>query len=54
MSATKTVWPVACPEGSRDFIESQTLDDHEEELYEIMHQHFLKHLEPFATQASAS
>lgn len=27
MGATKTVWPVACPEGSRDFASSQTLDD---------------------------
>jgi hypothetical protein len=26
----------------------QTLNDHEEELYEIMHQHFLKHVRPFA------
>jgi hypothetical protein len=29
----------------------QTLGDHEEELYEIMHQHFLKHLEPLADPA---
>ncbi|MET0693993.1 MAG: tagaturonate epimerase family protein [Propionibacteriaceae bacterium] len=29
----------------------QTLDDHEEELYEIMHQHFLKHVRPFGSQA---
>ena len=27
MRTTKTVWPVACPEGSRDFAISQTLDD---------------------------
>jgi hypothetical protein len=25
--ATKTVWPVACPEGSRDFSTSETLED---------------------------
>ena len=29
----------------------QVLDDHEEELYEIMHQHFLKHVEPFGSRA---
>jgi hypothetical protein len=29
----------------------QTLTDHEEELYEIMHQHFSKHIEPFAHPA---
>ena len=28
----------------------QTLGDHEEELYEIMHQHFLKHVGPFGTR----
>jgi hypothetical protein len=28
----------------------QALDDHEEELYEIMHQHFVKHLAPFGTR----
>jgi hypothetical protein len=27
LRATKTVWPVACPEGSRDFASSQTLED---------------------------
>ena len=27
LRATKTVWPVACPEGSRDFSSSQTLED---------------------------
>jgi len=27
MRTTKTVWPVACPEGSRDFSSSQTLED---------------------------
>ncbi|MGH7625894.1 MAG: hypothetical protein ACREOJ_11355 [Gemmatimonadaceae bacterium] len=27
MRTTKTVWPVACPEGSRDYGSSQTLDD---------------------------
>ena len=29
MRATKTVWPVACPEGSRNFATSQTLEDPE-------------------------
>ena len=29
MRTTKTVWPLACPEGSRDFSSSQTLDDPE-------------------------
>lgn len=29
MRITKTVWPVACPEGSRNFYRSQTLDDAE-------------------------
>ena len=29
MRATKTVWPLACPEGSADFGESQTLEDPE-------------------------
>jgi hypothetical protein len=29
MRVTKTVWPVACPEGSRDFFESETLEDPE-------------------------
>ena len=29
----------------------QALDDHEEELYEIMHQHFVKHLAPFGTRS---
>jgi len=29
----------------------QALDDHEDELYEIMHQHFVKHLEPFGARA---
>ncbi|HEU0054300.1 MAG TPA: hypothetical protein VFQ39_14030 [Longimicrobium sp.] len=29
MRITKTVWPVACPEGSRDFSSSETLDDAE-------------------------
>ena len=24
---TKTVWPVGCPEGSRDYLESETLED---------------------------
>lgn len=28
----------------------QVLHDHEEELYEIMHQHFLMHLRPFGTR----
>lgn len=27
----------------------QTLHDHEEELYQTMHRHFVKHLEPFGT-----
>jgi hypothetical protein len=27
MRTTKTVWPLACPEGSSDFASSQTLDD---------------------------
>jgi hypothetical protein len=27
LNATKTVWPVGCPEGSRDYASSQTLDD---------------------------
>jgi len=27
MRTTKTVWPVGCPEGSRDFSESETLED---------------------------
>ena len=27
LRATKTVWPVSCPEGSRHFAGSQTLDD---------------------------
>lgn len=27
----------------------QTLDDHEEDLYEITHQDFLKHVMPFGT-----
>jgi hypothetical protein len=27
LRATKTVWPMACPEGSRDFAASQTLED---------------------------
>src|SRR5687768_16022988 len=27
MRTTKTVWPLACPEGSRDFGSSQTLED---------------------------
>ncbi|HMD33905.1 MAG TPA: hypothetical protein VKH42_03005, partial [Vicinamibacterales bacterium] len=27
MRATKTVWPLRCPEGSRDFAESDTLED---------------------------
>jgi hypothetical protein len=27
MRTTKTVWPLACPEGSRDFASSQTLED---------------------------
>ena len=27
MRTTKTVWPVSCPEGSRDFFAAQTLDD---------------------------
>ncbi|MEO8448397.1 MAG: hypothetical protein ABI647_01330 [Gemmatimonadota bacterium] len=27
MRTTKTVWPVGCPEGSRDFSSSETLDD---------------------------
>lgn len=27
MRATKTVWPLACPEGSKDFGSSQTLED---------------------------
>lgn len=27
LRTTKTVWPVGCPEGSRDFIESDTLED---------------------------
>jgi hypothetical protein len=26
------------------------LDDHEDELYEIMHQHFVKHVGPFGTR----
>lgn len=29
MRTTKTVWPLACPEGSRDFATSQTLEDAE-------------------------
>lgn len=29
MRATKTVWPVRCPEGSADFVGSQTLEDDE-------------------------
>src|SRR5438034_4889586 len=29
MRATKTVWPLGCPEGSRNFSSSQTLDDPE-------------------------
>lgn len=29
MRTTKTVWPLACPEGSRDFAASQTLEDPE-------------------------
>ncbi|HYR10576.1 MAG TPA: hypothetical protein VEQ60_22560 [Longimicrobium sp.] len=29
MRTTKTVWPLACPEGSRDFAQSQTLEDPE-------------------------
>ncbi|CAN5823006.1 hypothetical protein BH23GEM7_BH23GEM7_03990 [soil metagenome] len=29
MRTTKTVWPVGCPEGSRDFSSSQTLEDPE-------------------------
>lgn len=29
MRTTKTVWPLACPEGSRDFASSQTLEDPE-------------------------
>lgn len=29
MRTTKTVWPLACPEGSRDFAGSQTLEDPE-------------------------
>jgi hypothetical protein len=29
MKATKTVWPLSCPEGSRDFGTSQTLEDPE-------------------------
>jgi hypothetical protein len=29
MRATKTVWPVGCPEGSKNFGTSQTLEDHE-------------------------
>jgi hypothetical protein len=29
MRTTKTVWPLPCPEGSRDFAGSQTLDDAE-------------------------
>ena len=28
----------------------QALDDHEEELYEIMHQHFVKHVAPFGAR----
>ena len=28
----------------------QALDEHEEELYEIMHQHFVKHVGPFGTR----
>ena len=27
LRATKTVWPLACPEGSRDYASSQTLED---------------------------
>jgi hypothetical protein len=27
----------------------QVLDDHEDELYEIMHQHFVQHVGPFGT-----
>src|SRR5688500_18443839 len=27
LGATKTVWPVACPEGSPNFSSSQTLED---------------------------
>lgn len=29
MRATKTVWPVGCPEGSKDFLSSQTMEDPE-------------------------
>src|SRR5687768_18315262 len=29
MRTTKTVWPLSCPEGSRDFGDSETLDDPE-------------------------
>ena len=29
MRATKTVWPLGCPEGSRDFSSSQTMEDPE-------------------------
>ena len=29
MRTTKTVWPVACPEGSADFFAGKTLDDDE-------------------------
>ncbi len=29
MRATKTVWPLACPEGSRNFSSSETLEDRE-------------------------
>ena len=27
MRVTKTVWPVACPEGSKNFSSSETLED---------------------------
>lgn len=29
-----------------------TLDEHEDESYETMHQHFLKHLTPFGSPGS--
>jgi hypothetical protein len=33
MRTTKTVWPVACPEGSRNYHTSQTLEDEEYRLF---------------------
>ena len=35
MGATKTVWPMACPEGSPDFSSSETLEDNEYRAFAI-------------------